>query len=62
MESDDDDDDDLTGSQPAASGSNEGLASRGAPPAGGDEYTMDDILDSPARMDVDMVSIIAIIV
>lgn len=50
----DDDDDDLLGSQPAASGSNEGLASRGALSLGGDEFTMDDVLDSPARMDIDM--------
>lgn len=62
MESDDDDDDDLPGSQPTASGSNEGLASRGALPVGGDEFTMDDVLDSPARMDIDMVSTIIAIV
>ncbi|KAG9086370.1 hypothetical protein FRC06_003134, partial [Ceratobasidium sp. 370] len=50
----DDDDDDLGTAGPAASGSNEALSTRGAPPQVADEFTMDDILDSPARMDVDM--------
>lgn len=48
---DDDDDDDLV----LASGSNEALPIP-RPSTARDEYVMDDILDSPARMDVDMVS------
>ncbi|KAG8769053.1 hypothetical protein FRC12_005200 [Ceratobasidium sp. 428] len=49
-----DDDDDLGPAH--ASGSNEALSSMRPTPAsqGADEFTMDDILDSPARMDVDM--------
>ncbi|KAG8742313.1 hypothetical protein FRC10_001671 [Ceratobasidium sp. 414] len=50
----DDDDDDLGAAGPAASGSNEALPTRSATLQGADEFTMDDILDSPARMDVDM--------
>jgi hypothetical protein len=52
----DDDDDELTSTAPAATNSNEALSTRGASSQGVDEYTMDDILDSPARMDIDMVS------
>ncbi|KAG9090846.1 hypothetical protein FRC07_012004, partial [Ceratobasidium sp. 392] len=47
----DDDDDDIVAGPTASGGSNEALA---GPASLRDEFTMDDILDSPARMDVDM--------